>query len=485
MLRMLLAVAVLSPVTVFGADRPPNVIVILCDDLGYGDIGPFGAEVETPHLDRMAAEGRIFTDFYAAQAVCSASRAALLTGCYPNRVGIQGALGPGAKIGISPAETTLAEVAKSKGYTTAIFGKWHLGDAPEFYPTEHGFDEYFGMPYSNDMWPFHPEVVALPPAAAQRKARFPDLPLWQGNSAEGHSIAIAKVAPDDQKNLTTWYTEHAVDFIDRHAAEPFFLYVPHSMPHVPIFVSEKFEGKSGHGLYGDVMQEIDWSVGQILDAVRRHQLDQHTLVLFTSDNGPWLSYGDHAGTAGPLREGKGTAWEGGQREPTIALWPGTIPAGTTCHEVCGTIDMLPTVASLIDAELPQNPIDGRDITPLLKGEPNAKSPHEAFYFYWGDGLHAVRSGNWKLHFPHDYRSLDGKPGGRDGKPANYVQKKTGLALYNLSEDVGETQNVAEEHPEVVARLTELADGMRADLGDSLTQMKGSGKRPPGRVRDAK
>ncbi len=481
MLRILLIAALLSPVGVFAADRPPNVVVIFCDDMGYGDIGPFGAEVETPHLDRMASEGRVFTDFYAAQAVCSASRAALLTGCYPNRVGILGALGPGAKIGINPDETTLAEVAKSQGYATAIFGKWHLGDAERFRPTEHGFDEYFGLPYSNDMWPLHPEVVALPPEARKRKARYPDLPLWQGNHADGHSLAIAKVTPADQKNLTTWYTEHAVDFIDGHAAEPFLLYVPHSMPHVPIFASEKFEGKSGHGLYGDVMQEIDWSVGQILDAIRRHKLDQSTLVLFTSDNGPWLSYGDHAGNAGPLREGKGTAWDGGQREPTIAWWPGHVPAGTKCSEPCGTIDVLPTVAALIGAELPSNAIDGKDITPLLRGEANAKSPHEAFFFYWGDGLHAVRSGDWKLHFPHDYRSLDGKPGGKDGKPAPYVQKHTDLALYNLSEDIGETQNVADEHADVVARLTKLADGMREQLGDSLTKTKGQANRPPGRT----
>ncbi len=481
MLRCLLAAALCLPVAAFAADRPPNVVVIFIDDMGYADIGPFGAKVATPHLDRMAAEGRVFTDFYAAQAVCSASRAALMTGCYPNRVGILGALGPQAKTGINPNETTLAEVAKSKGYATAVYGKWHLGDEPEFYPTEHGFDEYFGLPYSNDMWPLHPEVVALPPELRKKKQRWPDLPLWAGSTKNGHEVVIEKVTPDDQKNLTTWYTEHAVDFIDRHAAEPFFLYVPHSMVHVPLFVSDKFEGKSGHGLFGDVVQEVDWSVGQILDAIRRHKLDQNTLVLFTSDNGPWLSYGEHGGSAGPLREGKGTAWDGGQREPTIAWWPGHVPAGTKCDEVCGTIDVLPTVASLIGAELPDTKIDGKDITPLLLGKDGAESPHEAFFFYWGDALHAVRSDKWKLHFPHDYRSLDGKPGGKGGKPASYVTKHADLALYDLSNDIGEQKNVAGDHPDVVARLTKLADDMRAELGDSLTKMKGKENRPPGKA----
>jgi arylsulfatase A len=256
------------------------------------------------------------------------------------------------------------------------------------------------------------------------------------------------------------------------------------MVHVPLFVSDKFAGKSGHGLFGDVVQEVDWSVGQILDAIRRHKLDENTLVLFTSDNGPWLSYGEHGGKSGPLREGKGTAWDGGQREPTIAWWPGHVPAGTACGEVCGTIDVLPTVASLIGADLPDKTIDGKDITPLLLGEPGAKSPHEAFFFFWSNGLHAVRSGNWKLHFPHDYRSHNGKTGGTGGKPVPYVTRHTELALYDLSNDVGEQKNVADEHPEVVARLTKFADAMRAELGDELTKTKGRANRSPGRAGNA-
>ena len=287
--------------------QPPNIVLIFCDDLGYADVGVFGAEgYQTPNIDRLAAEGVRFTRFYSAQPVCSASRAALLTGCYPSRVSIQGALGPQSKIGINADEMTLAEVVKQRGYATAIFGKWHLGHLPKFLPTRHGFDEYFGLPYSNDMWPLHPDYIDLPANTAQRKRGFPDLPLF-----DGERVAIAAVTSDDQKQLTTWYTEHAVSFIERNKDRPFFLYVPHSMPHVPLFVSDKFAGKTSRGLFGDVIEEIDWSVGQILEALDKQNLAERTLVIFTADNGPWLSYGDHAGSAGPLREGKGTCWDGG------------------------------------------------------------------------------------------------------------------------------------------------------------------------------
>src|SRR5579871_6790376 len=299
--------------------RPPNVIIILADDLGYGDLGCFGAkDIATPHLDGMAREGVRFTDFYAAQPVCSASRAALLTGCYPNRIGILGALGPQAEHGISDKEVTLAQLLKSQHYHTAIFGKWHLGHLPAFLPTRHGFDEYFGLPYSNDMWPHHP--TAKPGA-------YPPLPLF-----ENERVVNADVSADDMAKLTAQYTEHAVQFIARNKDRPFFLYVPHTMPHVPLAVGAKFKGSSAAGLYGDVIQEIDWSVGEILAAIKEHGLDDRTLVMFSSDNGPWLSYGDHAGSAGPLREGKGTVWEGGVREPFIARWPGHVPAGRVCDE---------------------------------------------------------------------------------------------------------------------------------------------------------
>jgi arylsulfatase A len=443
------------------AKRPPNVVLVYADDLGYGDLGCYGAKgIETPNLDRMAKEGVRFTDFYVAQAVCSASRTAILTGCYPNRVGILGALGPASKFGIHDDETTLAEVLKSRGYATAIYGKWHLGYQPKFLPTRHGFDDYYGLPYSNDMWPKHPT------------AKFPDLPLIKGEERIEFN--------PDQRKLTTTYTERAVGFIAKNKDRPFFLYVPHNMPHVPLFVSDKFGGKSKRGLYGDVIAEIDWSVGQILAALKEHGLDHNTLVIFTSDNGPWLSYGEHSGTAGPLREGKGTAWDGGVRVPCVIRFPGRIPAGTVCHEPAMTIDVLPTVARLAGAELPKLPIDGKDVWPLVAGEKAATSPHEAYWFYWGRELHAIRSGKWKLHFPHEYRTLDGKPGGKDGKPAVYASAKTEMALFDLEADVGETTDVAAKNRDVVERLEKLAEKARAELGDALTKREGKGVRPPGK-----
>ena len=449
----------------FGAEpAAPNVVLVYADDLGYGDLGCYGAQgYRTPNLDRLAAEGVRFTDFYVAQAVCSASRAALLTGCYSNRVGILGALGPKSNHGIHDHETTLGEVFKSRGYATAAFGKWHLGHHPQFLPTRHGFDEYFGLPYSNDMWPKHPEL----------KNGFPDLPLIEGE----RTIALNP----DQTQLTTQYAEHAVRFIEAHQDQPFFVYLAHSMPHVPLHVSEKFRGKTARGLFGDVLEEVDWSVGQILETLARLKLDERTLVIFSSDNGPWLSYGDHAGTAGPLREGKGTSFDGGVREPCLMRWPGQIPPGTVCDEPAMTIDLLPTLAKLIGANLTDDrTIDGLNIWPLISGQPGAKSPHSAFYFYWDRELQAVRSGRWKLHFPHAYRSLEGE-GGRGGVPTKYVQRKIELSLFDLGTDPGETKNVAAEHPEIVARLQALAQQAREDLGDSATKQTGKNVRPAGQL----
>ena len=444
--------------------RPPNIVLIFTDDQGYQDVGCFGSEkIKTPHLDRMAARGMRFTDFYVAQPVCGASRAALLTGCYPNRIGMLGAPSHRATHGIADSEMTLAEVAKQAGYATAMFGKWHLGHRPRFLPTRHGFDEYFGLPYSNDMWPFHPTAGK----------HYPPLPLIEGEK-------VIATNPD-QSRLTTWYTDRAVKFIEANAARPFFLYVAHNMPHVPLFVSDKHKGTSKRGLYGDVIEEIDWCVGRITATLAKHGLTDKTLVIFTSDNGPWLSYGDHAGCALPLREGKGTTWDGGVREPTIMCWPGRIPAGRVCREPCMTIDILPTVAGLLGATLPKHTIDGKDIWPLMAGRKGATSPHEALFFYWGRHLQAVRGGRWKLHFPHAYRTMAGKSGGTGGKPARYSQGKTALALYDLRADIGETTNVADKHPDVVRRLKALADACRAELGDSATKVRGTGLRPPGRI----
>jgi arylsulfatase A-like enzyme len=387
-----------------------------------------------------------------------------MTGCYPNRIGIKGALGPQSKIGIHSNELTLAELVKQRGYATAVFGKWHLGHHPEFLPLRHGFDEYFGLPYSNDMWPHHPT----------NPTNYPPLPLIQGEKT-------VQLMPD-QTQLTTWYTERAVGFIERNKDRPFFLYVPHNMPHVPLHVSTKFQGTTRRGLYGDVIAEIDWSVGQILAALERHGLEENTLVLFTSDNGPWLSYGDHAGSSGRLREGKGTVFEGGIRVPFIARWPGRIPAATVCREPAMTIDVLPTLAGLVGARLPDLPIDGLDIWPLLAGKRGAKSPREAFYLYWDDGLEAIRSGPWKLHFPHDY--VKPVPAGNGGQPGKIARPKIDLSLFNLESDPSESRDVAGRYPEVVARLQRLADRAREDLGDSLTKAKGKGSRAPGRIGDA-
>lgn len=476
-----LAAVTLLPLlsTAAAAPRPtspsatPNIVVIFIDDMGYADIGPFGAEgYETPNLDQMAAEGRTFTDFYVTQAVCSASRCGLLTGCYNVRLGILGALGPSARHGLHEDEVTIAEICRQKGYATACYGKWHLGHHRKFLPMQHGFDDYFGLPYSNDMWPYHPGVRHLP--MEERLKRWPHLPLIDGND-----IVNPQVTGDDQEQLTTQYTERAVAFIEQNTEQPFFLYVPHSMVHVPLYVSDKFRGKSDAGLFGDVVMEIDWSVGQILDCLRDNDLDENTLVLFTSDNGPWLSYGDHAGSAKPLREGKGTMFDGGCREPTLMWWPGTIPAGTTCRTPAMTIDILPTVAALIGAELPPHPIDGRNIWPLIAGEDDAESPHEAYYFYYGRQLQAVRSGRWKLHFPHSYRTLNGRPGGTGGIPVNYDSASIDLALFDLQTDIGETTNVADQHPDVVERLKSLAEIARRELGDG--DRKGSGVRPVGRL----
>ncbi|MHB1081621.1 MAG: sulfatase family protein [Prosthecobacter sp.] len=482
-MRLLLAL-LLTSLTLSAADqRPPNVVLILVDDLGYADLGCFGAEkIKTPHMDRMASEGMKFTSFYVAQAVCSASRAALMTGCYANRVGMQGALNHTSKEGIHPDEFLLPEMCKARGYATAAFGKWHLGTDLLFNPLRNGFDEFLGIPYSNDNSKYHPSLAKV----------MPPLPFYDG-------LKVIETDPD-QSQFTRRFTEGATSFIEHHKDQPFFLYVPHVMPHVPIFASAAFRGKSSAGLYGDVVQEIDESVGQILDTLKRCGIDQNTLVILFSDNGPFLSYGNHAGSAKPLREGKLTTFDGGVRSPFIARWPGHVPAAQVCDEPVMEIDLLPTIAGLIGGKLSDRKIDGKNILPLLEGKPGAKSPHEALVFYGGNELQAIRSGPWKLHFPHPYITVDGEPG-RDGKPARFGQMKPkaitqsgiagiasrhgyrveniGLSLYNLNNDPGETHDVSKEHPEIVARLQKLAEPTRKELGDTLLKVKGTENRPLG------
>ena len=462
---------------------PPNVVIIFTDDMGYADPACYGGTfAATPHIDRLAREGIKLTDFHVAQPVCSASRAALLTGCYPNRIGIHGALSPRVTHGLSGEETTLAELLRSRGYQTSMVGKWHLGHHRQFLPTRHGFDEYFGLPYSNDMWPYHPSA---------KPGTYPPLPLF-----ENEEVIDAEVSPEDQTTLTKRYAQRAVDFLKRAGTDkdgrPFFLYLAHSMPHVPLFVSNSFQGKAAGGLYGDVVAEIDASVGSVLTALEETGHLDDTLVLFTSDNGPWLSYGNHAGSAGSFREGKGTTFEGGVRVPCVARLPGVIPAGTVSDESLMTIDLLPSLAQLTgqplktDAEghciLRGKKIDGHDHLDLFCGGTRATdAPDTYHYYYRKNELQAVRKGDWKLFFPHGYRTMQGQELGQDGKPGRYTQHKIGEELFNLSADPHETKDVAKQYPKVVKQLQAIAEKTRADLGDSLTKRKGNGARSPGQL----
>ncbi len=421
----------------------PNIILILCDNLGYGDIACFGSQLHnTPHLDRMAAEGMKFTDFYVSSGVCTPSRASLMTGCYPRRVNMHVSdtggwvLRPMSHKGLHPDEITIAEVLKSAGYATTIIGKWHLGDQPEFLPTRQGFDSYFGIPYSDDMT----QRQGLP---------WPPLPLMRNETVIE--------APADRNTLTKRYTEEAVRYIAAHRDEPFFLYLPHAMPgstRTP-YASPAFQGRSKNGKWGDSIEELDWSTGEILKAVRQNGLEDRTLVFWTSDNGA-PRRNPPQGLNTPLKGWGYGVSEGGMRVPAIVRWPGVIPAGTVCDQLATTMDLYPTFASLAGAKLPADRIiDGKNILPLLRGLPGAKSPHDAFYYYFVSQLQAVRSGRWKLYLPLDNRIVNGR-GDREQCQAE---------LYDLVHDLGETNNLAQEHPEVVKRLLELAEQARKDLGD--------------------
>jgi arylsulfatase A len=449
-LRFCLWMAVAAAMPRHLAAAPPNFIVINIDDLGYADIEPFGSKLNrTPNLNRMAAEGRRLTCFYGAP-VCSPSRASLMTGCYPKRsLPIPHVLFPGNDVGLSPEEVTVAELLKGLGYVTGIVGKWHLGDQPEFMPTRQGFDSFFGLPYSNDMGPAEDGVKSSlgDPLPEKKDQGQPPLPWLRNEKVEKRVLA------DDQTTLVARYTEEAVRFLRENRAKPFFLYLPHSAVHFPLYPGKAFQGRSKNGNYGDWVEEMDWSVGQVLDAVRELGLDKNTLVLFTSDNG-----GTPRAVNAPLRGFKGSTWEGGMRVPTIAWWPGRIPAGTETGEVAGMMDVLPTLVKLAGGSLPSGrKIDGEDISPLLTGEGPATSPHDVFHYFRGLKLEAVRSGSWKLHLG----------------PAS---------LYDLGADVGEATDVAAEHPDVVQRLRGIAAAMKTDLGlDGI----GPGCRPLGKVEDAK
>ncbi len=457
-------------------NNAPNIILIFMDDMGNGDLSATGAlEYQTPAIDKMAGEGIRFTNFLSAQAVCSASRAGLLTGCYPNRIGITGALFPNSKKGINAEETTMAELLKQKGYATSIIGKWHLGDGRDFLPLQHGFDEYFGIPYSNDMWPVDYNGA---PATDWRKESFPPLFVMEGNEKRTPVNTL-----DDQAQLTRLYTERAVDFIKRKRNKPFFLYLPHSMPHVPINASASFKGKSKQGLYGDVMMEIDWSVGEILKAVKTNGIEKNTLIIFTSDNGPWLNYGTHAGSTGGLREGKGTSYEGGVRVPCIVRWPGVIMEGLISNSLSSTIDLYPTLADLVGIKLPAQKIDGISLMPILKGDLATQPRKEFYYYYRTNSLEAVRIEDWKLVLPHPGRTYENFDMGMNGYPGKVNENlPVTQALYDLRRDPGERYDVQNQFPEIVKALQTLADKAREDLGDDIAKMPGKNRREPGTIK---
>lgn len=460
--KLVLPAAALLSIFTAEAQKQPNIIVILMDDMGYGDIGTQGAiGYETPNLDKMGNEGMRFTRFYSVQAVSGASRAGLLTGCYPNRIGFSGAPGPDAVTGINENESTMAEVLKQKGYACAAYGKWHLGHHTKFLPTHNGFDEYYGIPYSNDMWPHHPTGT------------YPDLPLYEGDKVIAYN--------PDQSQFTTNFTERAIQFIDKNKKRPFFIYLAHPMPHVPLFVSDKFKGKSKQGLYGDVIMEIDWSVGQILQKLRKEGLDENTLVVVTSDNGPWINYGNHAGSTGGLREGKGSSFEGGQRVPCLMQWKGTIPAGSVCNKLAVNIDLLPTFAHISGAAMPSHKTDGVNLFSLLQGDTKSTPRTSFLYYYRRNSLEAVSDGEFKLIFPHPTRTYEGFAPGNDGMPGRVDENKMleEKILIDLRRDPGERYNVLSQYPEAAGRLEQMANEAREDLGDDLQKKEGKNRRAIG------
>ena len=443
-----------------GASNRPNLVIILIDDMGYGDIEPFGSKLNrTPNLNRMASEGMRLTSFYAAP-VCTPSRAQLLTGCYAKRVSLPAVIFPAAPIGLSEKEHTIAGLLKRQGYATMCVGKWHVGDQPQFLPTHRGFDHYLGLPYSNDMGGEWDGAADVP-----QDRRKPPLPLVRDETV------IATLKGKDQDRLTEMYTDEAVKFIREHKDGPFFLYLAHTAVHVPLHPGNAFRGKSSNGTYGDWVEECDASAGRVLGTLRELHLERSTLVIFTSDNGPWLIQGKNGGTAGPLRGGKGGTYEGGMREPTIAWWPGHVPPGTTCNAVSGEIDLLPTLVKLAGGSVPTDrKIDGADILPLLLGKSN-ESPRPAQFYFNGNRLEAVRSGRWKLAIAPQSEQTGKKP---DPPPKGPFVP----SLYDLDTDIGERRDVATDHPDIVARLEALVAQMDADLGKTG---KGPGVRPPDRV----
>lgn len=435
-----------------------NVVIILADDLGYSDLGAYGGKPLTPNLDNLARNGITFTEFYASP-ICSPSRASLMTGCYPQRVGIPSVIGGKSTVGIRAEEKLLPEMLKEKGYRTALVGKWHLGRLPAFHPQNHGFDEYFGTVASND------DGVDMSTLAVRRYGHA-GFPLLDGRDTVAFNPR--------QWELTRRYTERSVDFITKNKNRPFFLYLAYNTPHTPLFIRDEFAGKSKVGVYQDVLMEIDWSVGKVVQALEDNNLTRKTLVVFLSDNGPWLIFGNHGGSASPLSGGKKQTLEGGVRVPCIMSLPGLIPAGTVCSEIASIMDLYPTVAALTGARRTKEKIDGHNILPLMKAERNARSPYQAYYYYYKNALQAVRSGNFKLQLQHqDGEAPDPEHPGYDGHRGDVHTVSRPMALFDLKSDPSETRDVASQYPAVVKKLLAIAEQARDELGDSLTGRKGS------------
>ncbi|MBE9665738.1 sulfatase family protein [Mucilaginibacter boryungensis] len=451
----------------------PNVIIINMDDMGYGDTEPYGMTgIPTPNFNKAAKEGMRFTHFNVAQAVCSPSRAALLTGCYPNRLGLHNALMPWSEIALNPAEETIPSLLKQSGYVTGMLGKWHLGSRPPFLPVHFGFDSFYGIPYSHDIWPVDYDGSPAKPGSPQSK--YPPLPIYDGDKIVGYNLTL-----DDQAKLTGTFTSKAVEFIKANQAKPFFLYLAQPMPHVPLATSARFKGKSEVGLFGDVIMELDWSLGEIMRTLEKYRLTNNTLLIITSDNGPWLRFGDNAGSSGGLREGKGTAWDGGTRVPCIIRWPGRVEAGGVNSHLLTNMDLLPTIMHITKSPMPKNKIDGLDFADMLLGKSDIDVRKVFYYYYDVNSLKAVRYKNWKLVLPHTsqtYAALHGKDGAPG--PAPSVNVKT--ALYDLAHDPGETYDVQILHPDIVQKIMSFVQEARTDLGDDLTHNEGKNRRQPGK-----
>lgn len=457
----------------------PNIVIIYMDDMGYGDTEPFGMTgVATPNFNKLAAEGLRLTNFNVAQAVCTASRAALLTGCYPNRIGMNGALLPESKIALHPREQTIASLLKRNGYATAIFGKWHLGNKSPYFPLQYGFDTFYGLPYSHDIWPidYHGEPIK---DSTNIRRKWPPLPIIENDKPIGTITTL-----EAQRQWTTALTERAVAYIKNHKQSPFFLYLAHPLPHVPLAVSDKFKGKSELGLFGDVIMELDWSLGEILNTLDHEGLSGNTILIVTSDNGPWVNFGNHAGSSGGFREGKGTPFEGGTRVPFFIRWPGKIKPASVSGELMTNMDILPTLCAITESPLPSNKIDGINFSDFLMGK-TTKSPREVFYYYYGGSqLMAVRYKHWKLVLPHQSQSyIHGGSLGKDGVPgkSNYNNTVAG-GLYDLSHDPGEVYDLSAHYPAIVSEIMKYVEEARNDLGDDFVGRKGANLRSPAQVK---